>query len=116
MEFGDVTGWAALFVSFVVFGERIWARMKDQTDEKMIALDAKLEQKLSNIEDNYGTKIEDLTSHKDRLHGANVLRRLEDAEKRQRESESFMSGLDQKLQMLVDSMAEIKAMMRDNNR
>ena len=112
MEFGDVTGWAALFLSFIVFGERIWARMKDQTEEKLQALDVKLEQKVSNIEESFGSKIEDLTSHKDRLHGANVLRRLEDCEKRQRESETLMSGMDQKLQMLLESISEMKAMMR----
>ena len=111
MEMGSVTAWAALLVSFIVFGERIWARMKDQTEDKLIALDQKLDKKVSNIEDSYGGKIEDLTSHKDRLDGANILKRLEEAERRQRDSESLTNRLETKMDTVVDTIAEIKAMM-----
>jgi len=91
------TSWAPLLLSLAVVGERIWSRTNGQLERKVDALHRRLDE---------------LRSFRDRVEGAGCMDRLTTVEHRQREDETALVRVDQRLQAVDDRLAQLLAMLQ----
>jgi hypothetical protein len=93
------TSWAPLLLSLAVVAERVWSRANGQLERKVEALHRRLDE---------------LRSFRDRVEGAGCMDRLTTVEHRQREDETALVRVDQRLQSVDDRLAQLLAMLQSN--
>jgi hypothetical protein len=91
------SSWAPLLLSAAVVVERIWSRSNGQLERKVDALHRRLD---------------DLRSFRDRVEGAGCMDRLTTVERRQREDETALVRVDQRLQAVDDRLAQLLAVLQ----
>lgn len=91
LEMFDTAGtWLALIISVISSGWLAWTRYKDETEEQMNSLRG---------------EIAGLRSFHDRLTGATIVQRVAELESRQRDTETAMARVEQRLAS-IDSLLE----------
>lgn len=91
------TTWAPLLFSILVMGERIWSRANDRLGDRVEELHR---------------RIDVLQSFKDRVHGASLLDRLTLVETRQRNDETTLARVDQRLESVDERLATLLAVLQ----
>jgi Tfp pilus assembly protein PilO len=87
-----VASWAAIGLSVVAMLVTAWTRYRDSSKED-----------LERIQED----LAELKSHRDRMLGANPLNRLRDVEMRQRETDTAMARVEQRLNSIDTLLAQI---------
>lgn len=91
------TSWAPLLLSLAVVVERIWSRANGQLERKVDALHRRLDE---------------LRSFRDRVEGADCMARLSTVEHRQRDDETALVRVDQRLQAVDDRLSQLLAVLQ----
>ena len=91
------TSWAPLFLSLAVVAERIYSRTSGKMERKVDALHRRLD---------------DLRSFRDRIEGAGCMDRLTKVEQRQRDDETALARVDQRLGAVDQTLAQLLSMLR----
>lgn len=94
------TSWAPLLLSLAVVIERVWSRAND-----------KLQQQVDDIQ----VKVNQLEAHQHRQQGANIGDRLTQVERRQRDDETALVRVDQRLQSADQTLAQLLAMLQSGS-